>query len=78
MCAHTTKITLTIAPTQAGDRVLVAEACNHNRITQLCNDIGLVQIPAKIEATAGGGVVVEHAFGREFPELDDPGESGSA
>ena len=28
-----------------GARVLVAEACNHNRITQACNDIGLVQIP---------------------------------
>uniref|UniRef100_A0A7S0MUN0 G domain-containing protein n=1 Tax=Pyramimonas obovata TaxID=1411642 RepID=A0A7S0MUN0_9CHLO len=28
-----------------GDRVLVAEACNHNRITDNCNDIGMVQIP---------------------------------
>lgn len=27
-----------------GDRVLVAEACNHNRITDHCNDIGMVQV----------------------------------
>ena len=61
---------------QPGDKVLVAEACNHNRITELCNDIGMVQIPKKLQAQAGGsGVVVEHAFGREFPEIDDP-ESG--
>jgi hypothetical protein len=32
-----------------GARVLVAEACNHNRITQACNDIGLVQIPKALE-----------------------------
>lgn len=29
---------------QAGDRVLIAEACNHNRITEMCNDIGMVQV----------------------------------
>ena len=34
---------------QQGARVLVAEACNHNRITQACNDIGLVQIPKALE-----------------------------
>ncbi|EFN57384.1 hypothetical protein CHLNCDRAFT_142788 [Chlorella variabilis] len=55
---------------RAGDKVLVAEACNHNRITDICNDIGMVQIPEKIEAQGGRGVVVDHAFGREFPELD--------
>jgi hypothetical protein len=27
-----------------GDRVLIAEACNHNRITDICNDIGMVQV----------------------------------
>ena len=32
-----------------GARVLVAEACNHNRITQACNDIGLVQIPKALK-----------------------------
>jgi hypothetical protein len=29
---------------QEGDRVLIAEACNHNRITEMCNDIGMVQV----------------------------------
>jgi hypothetical protein len=112
-----------------GDRVLVAEACNHNRITDLCNDISMVQvgwggggcvgalvwgmrpacattggfaappppsllaaraapmnyarrrlplshqIPAKVAEAGGPGVVVEHAFGREFPELDAEGRA---
>ncbi|GAB4823876.1 hypothetical protein N2152v2_010922 [Parachlorella kessleri] len=58
-----------------GDRVLIAEACNHNRITEMCNDIGMVQIPRKIEQQRGVGIQLEHAFGREFPELDDT-ESG--
>jgi len=87
---------------RAGDRVLVAEACNHNRITELCNDIGTVQIPKKLQEIAvrnykdssdgsgnsttscssheeggeassgsGGGIIIEHAFGREFPEIDE-------
>ena len=29
---------------QEDDRVLIAEACNHNRITEMCNDIGMVQV----------------------------------
>ncbi|KAL4444885.1 hypothetical protein ABPG77_003935 [Micractinium sp. CCAP 211/92] len=58
---------------KAGDRVLVAEACNHNRITDICNDIGMVQIPQKLQAQGGRGVVVEHAFGREFPEIEEDG-----
>ncbi len=24
--------------------MLIAEACNHNRITEMCNDIGMVQV----------------------------------
>lgn len=36
-----------------GDRVLIAEACNHNRITDVCNDIGMVQIPQHIERICG-------------------------
>lgn len=47
-----------------GDRVLVAEACNHNRITDNCNDIGMVQIPQKLEKLCGKGLKLEHAFGR--------------
>ncbi len=50
-----------------GDRVLVAEACTHDRIAE---DIGTVQIPRKLSA-AVPGVEIEHSLGREFP---DPGE----
>lgn len=66
----------TLSRLSAGDRVLIAEACNHNRITDVCNDIGMVQIPRKLEALAGDGLVLEHAFGREFPELEDGPDGG--
>lgn len=49
---------------EAGDRVLIVEACNHSRIAE---DIGTVQIPAAI-ARRFPGVAVEHNFGREFQE----------
>ena len=52
---------------QAGDRVLIAEACNHDRIAE---DIGTVQIPRKLERKVPG-VVIEHVFGREFPDMAD-------
>lgn len=55
---------------QAGDRILIAEACNHDRIAE---DIGTVQLPAKLSA-ACPGVVIDHSFGREFPP---PGELSS-
>jgi [FeFe] hydrogenase H-cluster maturation GTPase HydF len=45
-----------------GDKVLIAEACNHSRIQE---DIGTVQIPSKIKALYPG-VDVEFNFGREF------------
>ena len=54
---------------EAGDRILIVEACNHSRIKE---DIGLVQIPGFIEKKFPG-VIVEHNFGREFqenPELE--------
>jgi len=51
---------------QAGDKVLIAEACNHSRIAE---DIGTVQIPKFIERR-WPGVVIEHNFGREFQEND--------
>ncbi len=51
---------------EAGDKVLIAEACNHSRIAE---DIGTVQIPKFIERR-WPGVVVEHNFGREFQEND--------
>ena len=47
-----------------GDRVLIAEACNHNRIAE---DIGTVQIPKKIAQLFGKNTIqIDHAFGREF------------
>lgn len=46
-----------------GDKILIAEACSHNRIAE---DIGTVQIPKKIEAVFGKDIVVEHLFGKEF------------
>ncbi len=48
---------------QAGDRVLIAEACNHDRIAE---DIGTVQLPRKL-AAAVPGLQFDHALGREFP-----------
>jgi len=51
---------------KAGDKVLIAEACNHSRIAE---DIGTVQIPNYIQHR-WPGVVVEHNFGREFQEND--------
>ncbi len=50
-----------------GDRLLVAEACNHDRIAE---DIGTVQIPRQLKARVPG-LVMEHAFGREFPEPEE-------
>jgi len=49
---------------KAGDRILIAEACNHSRIAE---DIGTVQIPNFIQRR-WPGVVIEHNFGREFQE----------
>ncbi len=47
---------------QPGDKILIAEACNHSRIQE---DIGTVQIPAMIKKRYPG-VKVEFNFGREF------------
>ena len=49
-----------------GDRVLIAEACNHSRVRE---DIGTVQIPALFQKYYPG-VIVNHTFGREF--IDEP------
>ena len=48
-----------------GDHILIAEACNHSRIKE---DIGTVQIP-KLLQKFYPGIVIDHAFGREF--VDD-------
>ena len=50
-----------------GDRILIAEACNHSRIKE---DIGTVQIPGILKKFYPG-LIVEHAFGREFIEEQD-------
>ena len=49
---------------QAGDKVLIAEACNHSRIAE---DIGTVQIPEFI-GRYWPDVQIDHNFGREFQE----------
>lgn len=49
---------------QAGDKILIVEACNHSRIAE---DIGTVQIPKYIQKHYPG-VEIEHNFGREFQE----------
>lgn len=53
-----------------GDKVLIAEACNHTRIEE---DIGTVKIPAAISKRFPG-VIVEHTFGREFTQTPDLSE----
>ncbi len=50
-----------------GDKILIAEACNHSRIAE---DIGTVQIPDYIKEKYPG-VIIEHNFGREFRENKD-------
>ncbi len=54
----------TLGTLKTGDKVLIAEACNHSRIAE---DIGTVQIPEFIKRH-WPGVVVKHNFGREFQE----------
>lgn len=46
------------------DKILIAEACNHNRIKE---DIGTYQIPLKLNKYFGEGKIqIDHAFGRDF------------
>ncbi|NGX52560.1 MAG: tRNA modification GTPase MnmE [Candidatus Anoxychlamydiales bacterium] len=46
------------------DKILIAEACNHNRIKE---DIGTYQIPLKLNNYFGEGKIqIDHAFGRDF------------
>ncbi len=50
-----------------GDKILIAEACNHSRIAE---DIGTVQIPNYIKKHYPN-VIIEHSFGREFKDNKD-------
>ena len=54
----------TLCQLKAGDKVLIAEACNHSRIGE---DIGTVQIPNFLRKNFPG-VTYEHAFGKAFEE----------
>ncbi len=61
------KGTAAIDGLKSGDRVLIAEACNHSRIAE---DIGTVKIPRLIKKYFSG-VKVDHSFGREFKADDE-------
>lgn len=50
---------------QAGDKVLVAEACSHH---QIGDDIGRTKIPRWLNQYIGGKLVFEHVQGQDFPE----------
>jgi hypothetical protein len=47
-----------------GDKILILEACNHDRKAE---DIGTVQIPELMKKRLNKYIIFEHAFGREFP-----------
>ena len=51
-CANTCCTSPPSPVLQPGDRVLIAEACNHNRITADCNDIGCVQVCVMCECVS--------------------------
>ncbi len=48
-----------------GDKILVVEACNHDR---QCDDIATVQIPQRLEAKVGAKLNFDFNFGKPFPE----------
>ncbi|MFO7820612.1 MAG: [FeFe] hydrogenase H-cluster maturation GTPase HydF [Lentisphaeria bacterium] len=49
---------------QAGDRILIAEACTHHPIGE---DIGTVKIPRWLQQYVGGKLEIDHVQGRDFP-----------
>jgi len=54
----------TLKTLKENDKILIAEACNHNRIKE---DIGTYQIPLKLNNYFGDGKIkIDHAFGRDF------------
>ncbi|MBE7025740.1 MAG: [FeFe] hydrogenase H-cluster maturation GTPase HydF [Ruminococcaceae bacterium] len=55
----------TIDGLQAGDRVLIAEACTHAPATE---DIGRVKIPALLRKRVGEGLRVDVVSGDDFPK----------
>ncbi len=57
--------TLAIDGLEAGDRVLIAEACTHHPIG---DDIGRVKIPHWLQERVGARLEFETTQGRDFPE----------
>jgi [FeFe] hydrogenase H-cluster maturation GTPase HydF len=57
----------TLSTIKDGDSILIAEACNHDRIAE---DIGTVQIPNIIKKKFPE-IKVDHAFGKEFHDKKD-------
>lgn len=53
-----------LAHLKKGDKVLICEACNHNRIG---DDIGTVQLPTKLKKKFPG-VEIDWAFGRAYED----------
>jgi len=53
-----------ISKLRDGDRIAIAEACNHNR---MCDDIGTKQIPRRLKEKLGINLEIDFIFGREFP-----------
>ncbi len=54
----------TLKTLKENDKILIAEACNHNRIKE---DIGTYQIPLKLNNYFGKKKIqINHAFGRDF------------
>ena len=50
---------------KVGDRILIVEACNHDR---QCDDIATVQIPKRLKKKVGGKLDIDFNFGRPFPD----------
>jgi len=57
----------TLKSLKPNSKILISEACNHNRLTDICEDIGTKQIPDKLRKSFGNSITIDHAFGREFP-----------
>jgi len=55
----------TIDNLKDGDKILVVEACNHDR---QCDDIATVQIPKRFQAKTGKKLSFDFNFGRPFPD----------
>jgi [FeFe] hydrogenase H-cluster maturation GTPase HydF len=51
-----------------GGRVLIIEACNHDR---KCNDIGTVQIPKLLKNKINANIEIDFNFGRTFPDEEE-------